>query len=696
MSTIHLWCFCSFPDAPIASEHNTKVMEPIVTSSLVRETRAALQEILTSLDLEGIGDVDKHKQESPKRAEKEPSKQEMMTLTKLATPSFVSEALSAAGNTIRSQLRQIPDAKYQFPKRRGLYEPPKAYPMWLYTGAQKDATKLKTKSDVSTRRPSFDEAAKAADEARQNKGKGSDRDSCWAAKPKQENNPQTVDSFRELRFCSPPINIQNLHIHQGCLCNFHKAKKKLEKKTKSTQTCSICRTQGASFKRRSSSTPTAPSDKVRSRPPSKRWNLTIGSSKHPKQNVSQKSISRNFFSKIYKPTTRIFTSEFNNNNSDMDIAPATKDNNSSKTNTSSIDTRSKHLSRSTKKSKRASSHKSKRRRKSESHQEQTTLSPCPSKSPSRSSERKHFKVKSLPPDSNPRRSKSAPKSNLPKRKEGKQKITESKIEMAENSFPTEAPNEDRKTPKGKSFSECGVSRIANKLITDSRNEIFSYGVTSSSSEDIKQKILVGCRQFDNEAKERTVMEEFIERKLCDQQLNEDASISMDADSLAGCDAIESCMLTPIMEESQTAHDKSSNDFNSFVSECKEKMNDIMSKSKSSANDTLSSSTSRFVSSGAPKIQENASHLKENIDMEIFYEVKPSSNENGIERKSIDKSIQCKKIYSRQHTPRDWLGERIHGDLNFSKSKYGDHPDSCRNFTCNVSATYPSAINTASA
>uniref|UniRef100_A0A2C9L5F8 Protein kinase domain-containing protein n=1 Tax=Biomphalaria glabrata TaxID=6526 RepID=A0A2C9L5F8_BIOGL len=435
--------------------------------------------------------------------------------------------------------------------------------------------------------------------------------------------------------------------------------------------------------------------------------------------------------------------------SDMDVAPPTKDHNSSKTNTSSIDTRSKHLSRSTKKSKRASSHKSKRRRKSESHQEQRTLSRCPSKSPSRSSERKHFNVKSPTPDSNPRRSKSAPKSNLPKRKEGKQKITESKNEMAENSFPTEAPNEDRKTPKGKSFSECGVSRIANKLITDSRNEIFSYGVTSSSSEDIKQKILMGCRHFGNEVKDRTVMEEFIERKLCDQQLNEDASISMDADSLAGCDAIESCMLTPIMEESQTANDKSSNDFNSFVSECKEKMKDIMSKSKSSANDTLSSSTSRFVSSGPPKIQENASHPKENIDMEICYEVKPSSKENGtccsqsnhdntchaliegyktlqkkdtpiqlkgpfksaflrnemsyvsagldsfdpfLKENQLINQYSVKKFYSRQHTPRDWLGERIHGDLNFSKSKYADHPDSCRNFTCNVSATYPSAIN----
>ncbi|KAI8796267.1 Serine/threonine-protein kinase CLA4 [Biomphalaria glabrata] len=435
--------------------------------------------------------------------------------------------------------------------------------------------------------------------------------------------------------------------------------------------------------------------------------------------------------------------------SDMDVAPPTKDHNSSKTNTSSIDTRSKHLSRSTKKSKRASSHKSKRRRKSESHQEQTTVSRCPSKSPSRSSERKHFKVKSLTPDSNPRRSKSAPKSNLPKRKEGKQKITESKNEMAENSFPTEAPNEDRKTPKGKSFSECGVSRIANKLITDSRNEIFSYGVTSSSSEDIKQKILMGCRQFGNEVKERTIMEEFIEWKLCDQQLNEDASISMDADSLAGSDAIKSCMLTPIMEESQTAHDKWSNDFNSFVSECKEKMKDITSKSKSSASDTLSSSTSRLVSSMTSKFQENASHSKENIDMEICYEVKPLSKENGtccsqsnhdntchaliegyktlqkkdtpIQLKGPFKSAflrnemsyvsagldsfdpflkenqlinQCsvKKMYSRQHTPRDWLGERIHGDLNFSKSKYGDHPDSCRNFTCNMSATYPSAIN----
>ncbi|KAK6965898.1 hypothetical protein BgiMline_029953 [Biomphalaria glabrata] len=258
---------------------------------------------IASLDLEGIGDVDKHKLESPKRAEKEQSKLDMMTLTKLASPSLVSGALSAAGNTIWSQLEKIRDAnvKYQFPQRRGLYEPPKAYPMWLYaeqiqqilnffgkgqdTGAQKDATKLKTKSDINTRRPSFDEAAKAADEARQNKGKGSDRDSgsSWAtplaAQPKPEEPvyyPRTVDSFRELRFCYPPLPlpIDRAHIHQCCHCHFHPKVRRHAHQNQSSLTCSLCPTHGATFRRRSSSSPTAPSVydhvccsyKVRSRP----------------------------------------------------------------------------------------------------------------------------------------------------------------------------------------------------------------------------------------------------------------------------------------------------------------------------------------------------------------------------------------------------------------------------------------------
>ncbi|KAK0061624.1 hypothetical protein Bpfe_009006 [Biomphalaria pfeifferi] len=43
MPTIHLWCFCSFPDASIATEHNLKTMDTKTAENIQVKTKIALK-----------------------------------------------------------------------------------------------------------------------------------------------------------------------------------------------------------------------------------------------------------------------------------------------------------------------------------------------------------------------------------------------------------------------------------------------------------------------------------------------------------------------------------------------------------------------------------------------------------------------------------------------------------------------------
>ncbi|KAH9504376.1 hypothetical protein Btru_063443, partial [Bulinus truncatus] len=457
--------------------------------------------------------------------------------------------------------------------------------------------------------------------------------------------------------------------------------------------------------------------------------------------------------------TRIFSSSDITNSymsaSDTDVIPLMRDQNSSKLGSYKRSAQGEPLVRSSKssRSRRTSSKSSKRRRKPETHTEQAKSDSRSSKSPVRSTESKTRKSKSPPAETSSKRSMSTPKSNQTKpspslkRKDVKsKKRAYDKKEKQGETTASGVANAGQVIPKEKSFSECGLSRIASKLTTQPKIEVLSQGVTSSSTEDIKQKIIAGCKHFSQNAMERRMLEELMEQKLCALQRNEEPHFDVDTDSLAGCDAIESCLLTPITEESQSTHERHKNDFNSFVSECKEKLKDIISKSKGSGNITLPNVSNKTVhSSNTSKSIENNTESKEETDKS--FDLKSSSakttsahssshsdqkdsdnvyrgkrdssgapmqlkgpyksaflrsemNHTNLEMPDGDSFLKenqlisqysVKKSYTRQNSSRDWMGEKMHEDLNFSKSKYVDHQDSFRNFTANLS-TYPSTIN----
>ncbi|KAH9504377.1 hypothetical protein Btru_063444 [Bulinus truncatus] len=243
---------------------------------------------IASLDYEGIGDID----ERPNKQE-EKNQMDLVNWSGFLSPSIASFAMSTAGNTIWSQLEKIREAnvKYQFPQRRGLYEPPKAYPIWLYAehiqkflgffgkgkdaDDQKDANRVKKQSETEPKKSSFDEnVARTAEELRQAKEKEAKRDSTssWAsnvtAQPKVEEPvhfPQIVDNFRELRLCYPslplPLNRHPMHhfCHQHC-CYLQRrpTRRHQTHKCQSFATCSQCPTHGATFRRRRSSSPQTP------------------------------------------------------------------------------------------------------------------------------------------------------------------------------------------------------------------------------------------------------------------------------------------------------------------------------------------------------------------------------------------------------------------------------------------------------
>ncbi|CAL1531042.1 unnamed protein product [Lymnaea stagnalis] len=203
-----------------------------------------------------------------------------------------------------------------------------------------------------------------------------------------------------------------------------------------------------------------------------------------------------------------------------------------------------------------------------------------------------------------RRSHSAPRPNVSKlnlaTKQRHPKARKSEIEKVRMTFDAK-PMEESVLVKSKSkitpFSECGVSRIANRLTPNqAKLESTSITVSSTSTDDIKQKIQSGFKNFKHEVMERRLMEELIQRKIMSKHLENDLA-EAEADSLAECEAIESCLLTPIIEESHTPLDKSRNDFNMFVNECKSKIKDISGQaSKPNSENTLSNISSQIISS----------------------------------------------------------------------------------------------------
>ncbi|CAL1531043.1 unnamed protein product [Lymnaea stagnalis] len=168
-------------------------------------------------------------------------------LQQLPLANILAQTASAAGAALMSTVEAIAakntEVKFQFPQRRGLYEPPKAYPMWLYPehirklliffGRDPDANASPTKAGVDNM-PSdtsiADDHLKLVD-MKDNLQDGGDNEhqesakACWGPPtpppkpPEPERIPRCVDNFRELRFCNPAVPLPKLCNHYR-LINF--------------------------------------------------------------------------------------------------------------------------------------------------------------------------------------------------------------------------------------------------------------------------------------------------------------------------------------------------------------------------------------------------------------------------------------------------------------------------------------------
>ncbi|XP_059141901.1 uncharacterized protein LOC131929624 [Physella acuta] len=132
-------------------------------------------------------------------------------------PDALSRALNLAGTTLLSQMENIKEKnssmKVQFPQKRGFYEPPKAYPIWLHPEHIQKLLRLLGSTEPPP--PPSDESQAPSvtkeDSICSHESKEEEL-SCPqqtvsepAPAPEPVYIPRTVDNFRELRLCYPPI-----------------------------------------------------------------------------------------------------------------------------------------------------------------------------------------------------------------------------------------------------------------------------------------------------------------------------------------------------------------------------------------------------------------------------------------------------------------------------------------------------------